>query len=364
MEKQTNQDVKEQEIDLLELFGKLWVQKKKIAKTMGYAALIGLVVAFSIPKEYKVSVTLSPESGKAAGGSLAGMASMLGLGNISMSDADALNVSLFPDIMASTPFALELYHMQVKPEHGDSVMPLYAYMEEQRAPWWSTLFSLPGKAVGGILSLFKEEEKEGNQAMINPFRLTRKESKRLTAIKESMEAEADTKTGMTTITVTLHDPVVTATVADSVLHKLQAYITAYRTKKATEDFKHQEMLCNESKKEYYQLQKEYAVYMDKNRLVNSEAARIEGERIKAQMTLANQVYQQAATQMELYRAKIQEDKPVFAVVEPATVPLTPAAPKKVFILIGFMFLAFVGCSAWILFGKELWEDVKNNLKNN
>ena len=56
---------------------------------MGYATLIGLVVAFSIPKEYTVSVTLSPESGRPPEGVLAGMASMLGLGNISMSDADA-----------------------------------------------------------------------------------------------------------------------------------------------------------------------------------------------------------------------------------------------------------------------------------
>lgn len=364
MEKQTNQDAKEQEIDLLELFGKLWIQKKKIVKTMGYATLIGLVVAFSIPKEYTVSVTLSPESGKATRGSLAGMASMLGLGNISMSDADALNMSLFPDIMASTPFALELYHMQVKPEGCDSTMALYAYMEEQRAPWWSYVMGLPGKTIGGVMSLFKEKAEEGEKAIIDPFRLTRDESKRLEAIKKCMEAEADTKTGMTTITVTLQDPVVTATVADSVLHKLQAYITAYRTKKATEDFKYQEMLCNKAQEEYYRFQKEYATYMDKNRLVNSEAAKIEGERINAQMKLANQVYQQAATQMELYRAKIQEDKPVFAVVEPATVPLVPSAPRKVLILIGFMFLAFVGSSAWILFGKELWEDLKNSLKNN
>ncbi len=297
MEKQTNQDAKEQEIDLLELFGKLWIQKKKIVKTMGYATLIGLVVAFSIPKEYTVSVTLSPESGKATGGSLAGMASMLGLGNISMSDADALNMSLFPDIMASTPFALELYHMQVKPEVAgmasmlglgnismsdadalnmslfpdimastpfalelyhmqvkpegcDSTMALYAYMEEQRAPWWSYVMGLPGKTISGVMSLFKEKAEEGEKAIIDPFRLTRDESKRLEAIKKCMEAEADTKTGMTTITVTLQDPVVTATVADSVLHKLQAYITAYRTKKATEDFKYQEMLCNKAQEEY------------------------------------------------------------------------------------------------------------------
>ena len=128
---------------------------------------------------------------------------MLGLGNISMSDADALNMSLFPDIMASTPFALELYHMQVKPEGCDSTMALYAYMEEQRAPWWSYVMGLPGKVIGGVMSLFKEKAEEGEKAIIDPFRLTRDESKRLEAIKKCMEAEADTKTGMTTITVTL-----------------------------------------------------------------------------------------------------------------------------------------------------------------
>ena len=43
---------KEQEIDLLELVGKLWRKKKQICKAAGYGALIGLVVAFSLPREY------------------------------------------------------------------------------------------------------------------------------------------------------------------------------------------------------------------------------------------------------------------------------------------------------------------------
>lgn len=364
MEKQTNQEQKEQEIDLLELFGKLWKQKKTVFKAIGYAIIAGLVIAFSMPKEYTVTVTLSPESGKASGGSLAGMASMLGLGNISMTDADALNISLFPDIMMSTPFALELYNMQVKPEECDTTLTLHAYMEEQSKPWWGYLFSLPGKAIGGAISLIKDQPEETERTHPDPFRLTPKEKKQLEAIKKAMTAEADTKTGITTITVTLQDPEVTATVADSVIHKLQAYITAYRTKKVAEDFKYQEMLYNKAKEEYYACQKEYATYMDKNQLVTLQSARIEGERIKAQMELANQVYQQAATQMELYRAKIQEEKPVFAVVEPATVPLVPSAPQKVLILVGFIFLAFVGSSAWILFGKELWSDVKKQLKDN
>ena len=352
---------KEQEIDLLELVGKLWRKKKQICKAAGYGALIGLVVAFSLPREYTVSVTLSPESGKTGSSSLMGMASMLGLGNVSVPDADALNVSLFPEIMASTPFALELYSMQVKPEKSDTTVALHQFVEEQSKPWWGYVFALPGKAIGGVMSLFSDKEEEERIAP-DPFHLTRKEEKSLMLIKESMKAEADKTTGITTVSVTLQDPVVTAVVADSVVNKLQQYIADYRTRKATEDFDYQKKLYDKAKDEYYRLQQEYARYVDKNQQVILQSAKIEQERLKEQYNLAYQLFQQAATQLEVLRAKIQEDKPVFAVVEPASVPLKPSAPRKVIILIGFVFLAVVGSGAWILFGKELWEDVKKGIR--
>ena len=158
----------EQEIDLLELFGKLWKRKKSIAKAVGYGALIGLVVAFSMPREYTVTVTLSPESGSSSSSGLMGMASMLGLGNISVSNEDALNVSLFPDIMASTPFALELYGMQVRPEKSDTTLALHRFMEGQRKSWFGYLFALPGMAVGGVMSLFGDGDEKTEREIPDP----------------------------------------------------------------------------------------------------------------------------------------------------------------------------------------------------
>ena len=353
---------KEEELDLLEIVQILFRKRKTIYKSVGISILFALIIAFSMPREYTVTVTLSPESGTSSSSSLMGMASMLGLGNISMSNEDALNVSLFPDIMASTPFALELYGMQVRPENSDTTLALHRFMEGQSRPWFGYLFALPGMAVGGVMSLFGDMEEMTAREIPDPFHLTREEEKSLMDIKKMMSAEADKTTGITTISVTLQDPVVAAVVADSVVHKLQAYITAYRTKKATEDFNYQEKLYEKSKEEYYRIQREYAAFQDRNQLVTLNAAKVEGERMETQLKLASQIYQQAATQLELLRAKIQEDKPVFAVVEPATVPLKPSAPRKALILVGFMFLAFVGSAAWILFGKDLWTDIKNELK--
>ena len=81
--------------------------------------------------------------------------------------------------------------------------------------------------------------------------------------------------------------------------------------------------------------------------------RAEQERLQNEMNLAYQVYTQVSQQLQMARAKVQEITPVYTVVQPATVPLQPAKPNKIMILIGFVFLAGVGSVGWILFVKDL-----------
>lgn len=353
--------MEEQEIDLLALAKKLWERKKFFYKTLGCALVIGLVIAFSIPKEYSVTVTLAPESIRRTSSSLASMAAMVGLGDLTAStERDALNILLFPDILASNPFALELYDMPVKPTESDTVMALNKYISAAKRPWWSSVMGLPGKMIGGITSLFSSKEDATKVDSLNPFRLTKAESGKIGAIKKAMEANVDKKTGITTITVTMQDAVVAATVADSVVVKLQDYVTEYRTKKAAIDCEYWEKLYQEKQKEYYEAQQRFANYVDENKNLFTQRSKIEGDRLQNEMNLAFQMYNQMATQLQMAQGKLQEAKPVFAVVQPATVPLLPSAPRKLVILIGCLFLAFVGTAGWILFGEDVWNKLKNN----
>ena len=57
----------EQEIDLVELAHKVWAEKKLIFKVCAITAVVGLVVAFSIPKEYTTKVKVVHESGGNSG---------------------------------------------------------------------------------------------------------------------------------------------------------------------------------------------------------------------------------------------------------------------------------------------------------
>lgn len=217
---------------------------------------------------------------------------------------------------------------------------------------------IPSLAISGVKSLlFETESQDSIQSSINPFHLTPKQEGKLNFLRRALKAEIDKKSEMTTIIVTFQDPLVAAIVADTAVAKLQEYITNYRIKKAKEDCEYLEKLCNERKQEYYDAQMRYAKFMDANRGMSLESVKIESERLQNATSITNQVYSQVETQLQVARAKVQEAKPVFAVVEPATVPLHASGPNKPLIFIAFIFLGFMAGVLWILWGEDLWHNI-------
>ncbi len=356
-----NHNDEELEIDLMDLLRKVIGIRKKIYKAAGIGLIIGVIVAISIPKQYTVEVTLSPEMGNNKGGGLSGLAaSFLGSG-VSMGDGtDALNASLSADIVSSTPFLLELSNMKV-PVSGSEEISLSSYLDEESSPWWSYVIGFPGMVIGGVKSLFIEDEDESifsDKASQGTIELSKKESQKIESLKKKIVASVDKKTSMTSVTATFQDSKVAAVVADSVVKKLQEYIIDYRTSKSKEDCLYLEKLFKERQQEYYVAQKKYADYMDSHDNIILQSVRTEQERLQNDMSLAYQVYSQVAGQLQVARAKVQEEKPVFAVVEPAVVPLYPSGTsRKVYVLV-FVFLSVCIVISWNLFGKDLLSKFK------
>lgn len=344
-------------IDWMDILRRIYAIRKTLYKAAGVGVILGIIIALSIPKQYTVTVTLSPEMGgdKASGG-LASLASSFLGGGATSNNNDALNVTLAPDIVASTPFILELFNTRVQTLDGKLDTTLVAYLDEQRNPWWEYIMKAPGMAIGAIKSLFSE--KVDTTSLLNPFQLTEKEAAKVKGLRQSILAEVDKKTAMTTITVTLQDPKVTAIVADSVVAKLQQYIIDYRIKKAKEDCAYLEELYKERQQEYYDAQSKYAHYFDSNRNIAFQSVRAEQERLQNDMNLAYQVYSQVAQQLQVARAKIQEEKPVFAVVEPASIPLQPSGVSKKMILMVVIILVVCTTGIWQLLGKSYWKQSK------
>lgn len=361
-----NPDVQEPDsdeitIDWMDILRRIYAIRKTLYKAAGVGLILGIIIALSIPQKYTVTVTLSPEmSGDTKAGGLASLASSFLGATPTSSSNDALNVTLAPDIVASTPFVLDLFDARVQTLDGELDTTLVAYLDEQKSPWFSYIVKAPGMAIGAIKSLFSE--KTDTVSVLNPFQLTEEEYQKVESLRKVITADVNKKTAMTTITVTLQDPKVTAIVADSVVAKLQQYIVDYRIKKAKEDCDYLEQLYHERQQEYYDAQSKYAHYFDSNRNIAFQSIRAEQERLQNDMSLAYQVYSQVAQQLQVARAKIQEEKPVFAVVEPASIPLEPSGTSRKVILVGILFLAICGTGAWKLLGTAYLQRIKEQLK--
>ena len=354
----------EQEIDLLELAGKVWAERRLVLKWCGVAVVVALIVGFSIPKEYTTTVMLAPEveGGSRSLGGLSALAGMAGINMNAGESSDALYPELYPDIVSSVGFTTELFPVSVEDEEGELKTTLYNYLkEEQRSPWWSAILSFPFKCIGWITSLFRDEEEENVGQGIDPFRLTKDETSVVKMLNERISVSVDKKTSVITLSVTMQDPLISATMTDTVMQKLQNYITEYRTNKARHDLDFTQKLYDEAQKKYYVAQQAYADYVDMNQNISLRSVQTRQERLQNEMNLAYNLYNQTAQQLQLAKAKVQENTPVYTIVQAATVPLKASKPSKLMILVGFVFLAGVISVGWILFGKGLWSSLKQSI---
>lgn len=354
----------EQEIDIMELVSKLWKKKSMIIKWCIVGAVIGLVAGFSIPKTYSSGVTLAPETQQRTNSSVSSIASMMGV-NLNNS-VDAISVDMFPDVVHSTPFIVELFDLPVQFTWKDEVVntTLLDYMlEYQKSPWWSYVVSAPFKALGWVMSLFapEEEEQVSGGGNLDPANLPKKERGVVKFFAENIIVNVDKKTGKTSMSLQMQDPLVVATVMDAVVENLKEYMSDYRTSKSRQDVENLLEICEERKADYYKAQQAYAKFVDANKNVIRQSAQAEQERLQQEMNLAYQVYSQVATQLEGARVQVQQAKPVFVIIDPVTIPLSRTAPSKAKLLVIFTFLAGCCAAAWALFGEEYWQKLKEIL---
>lgn len=357
------EDDDELQIDWMGILRQVLAIRKKLYKAAAVGVVLGILIALGTPKQYTVSITLSPEMGssKSGSGPASLAASFLG-GSIGSDSPDALNATLTPDIVTSTPFLMELFDARVVSQDKQIDTTFTAYLDEQKSSWMGYVLKAPGMAISGIKSLFSEKKEKTETIQEGTIELNEEDAAKLEGLRQQIMADVDKKTAITTLSVTLQDPKVTATIADSVVSKLQQYITAYRTSKAKEDCQYLEKLYKERQQEYYDAQQRYARYVDANSNVVFQSTLAERERLQNDMNLAYQVYSQVAQQLQVARAKVQEEKPVFAVVEPAVVPLNPSGTSRKVIVLGFIFLAVAFTGAWELLGKKYWQLLKEGLK--
>lgn len=333
----------------------LWQDLKKYKKlyciVLPATFIVAAILTLSMPNYYKCTVMLAPEipGGNKGTGGLASLASSFGINlNSASGGVDAIIPTLYPDLMNSVAFRASLFPVKVQKEDEESPMTYYDYLKDhQRAPWWSYVMSAPGKFVGWIVSLISDKEQE-ESTNVDPFRLTKDQMEIVETMSKKVVCDVDAKTMVITIDVTDQDPLIAATMADSVQVRLQDFITEYRTRKARIDLAYSQKLYKEAQQRYEKARVKSASYNDANLHVFLDRIRSEQIKLSNEMELQYQAYSQVATQLRLAEAKVQEDTPAFTLLQPATVPIRKAGPKRSMICLALLFLAFLATSLWAI----------------
>lgn len=338
----------ESSIDFGKIYKDLLRHKRLYFIVLPIAFVLAAIYALSLPNFYNCTVKLSPEmsGSKASAGSLASLASSFGV-NLGSSGAgtEALFPTLYPDLMNSVDFKTSLFPVKVKREEDNKVFTYYDYlMNEQKVPWWSS-------AMKGLFSLFGSKKKAGD-AKVDPFRLTKEQTKIVKALNKKVVCAVDKKTMVITINVTDQDPVICATMADTVKTRLQNFITDYRTSKARVDLEYNQKIFTEAKARYEKARRRYAEFADANQDIILESVRQKQTDLENEMQLQYNAYQQVAAQLLAAEAKVQQETPAFTTLQSATVPVLKAGPKRAQMCLIFVFLAFLGVTAYILYKED------------
>ena len=343
----------ESSIDFGKIFADLLKHKMLYVKVLPVAFVLAAIYALSLPNYYNCTVKLSPEmSGSRSVSGLASLASNFGVNlGSSSSGSDAIMPTLYPDLMNSVDFKTSLFQVPVTIEgdkekgEKDRTLSYYDYLsKEQKAPWWSS-------ATKAIFSLFSNKEEKKEEA-VNPFRLTREQTGIIKAIDQNVVCEVDKKTMVITINVTDQNPVICAKMADTVKTRLQNFITEYRTSKARVDLEYNRKIAAETKARYEKARQKYTEFADANQDIILQTVRQKQTDLENEMQLQYNAYTQVAAQLLAAEAKVQEETPAFTTLQSATVPVLKAGPKRAQMCLIFVFLAFLGTTAWILYKED------------
>lgn len=358
-------------IDFKALFRKLFREWKVILKWCGVAVVLALIVGYSIPKKFTVTSRMSLESssGSGGGGTLSTLAGMAGinLGSLT-SSSDLISPDLYPEILSSTPFALELFPVPVefKDKKGEMIkISYYEYVRDyMRTPWWNAVIHAPSTVLGWVLGLFSKKtgQEEADIAdefdfsRIDPHNLNLEQAGVAGGIWKAITWSVDKKTSAIRLSVSAQNPDVAMQVSEAVVSLLQQYLTNYRTEKARRDLEYYEQLYEEARVDYFQAQQRYADYLDSNQSVIMQRGRAEQDRLRNEMSLAYSLYSSCAQQVQTAKAKVQFDTPAFNMIEPPRVPLDGKPSKKILLFL-FVFFGAILSSLWILWGKDAWADL-------
>jgi uncharacterized protein involved in exopolysaccharide biosynthesis len=336
------------EIDLIELLKKIYLEKKFIFKISVLAALFGVFYALFQPNEFTSSTTFIPQlsSGvKTGGSSLSGLASLAGINIGSMESSSEFPPTLYPQVVNGVPFRVELLSNEIT--LNNELVAVKDYLEKKSS--FNILGTIKKYTIGLpslILSSFKNQKEYTNESKI--YSITEKDKDLFQILEKNLSLSINEKEGFITIAFTDTNKNVAAQITQISQNLLQEKIIEFKNKSSREMLDFALKQYSDKKESYEKLQDEKAVFVDKNINISSSLFQNKLNRLESEVNISESIVQQLASQVEQAKLQVNKDTPVFTTIKPVTIPFERSAPKRSLIVIIFLFLGFVLSCGYVL----------------
>ncbi|MBN8826817.1 MULTISPECIES: GNVR domain-containing protein [unclassified Spirosoma] len=317
-----------------QLLPTVWKARQRVLLCTSLFAILGVVTAFLIPQEFRAEARIIPEMNTSAGSLFKRLSSVAAFADLDLSSTegmDAVRPDLYPNVVQSTPFALYLIGQTVYPSDGSATTVGQLLLPDSTG--WSLRKWLSYKKAIAIRPV--------SNRLKGTVRLSDRQQELVEEIGERVSAKLDTRSGIITIVSRMPDAEVAAQVAQAAMTYLTLYVTDYRTEKARADFAFYSRQLAEARQRFQDAQFKVFQYNDNHRHVVLQTVGMERYRLDADVTTAETVFTELSRQYEQAKLKVQEQTPIFKVLEPPKVPHQRTSPKRTMILLGFILLGLM-----------------------
>lgn len=357
------------DIDLLNILQTIWKNRKVLVRFLVVGLVIGVLSVLLMPKEYVSSATLMPEySSDTQGGAsslLKQYGGLIGLNSGTYnSSSNAIRVELYPKIVQSLTFQDKLAKQEFYFPDEDTTATLYEYFMGIRSLSVMDFLTeytvkLPGKIVKAIKG---EDEKRKTQAEdlssdLRILELSFEEVKVIEELKTRVSAKLDNESGIVSVSVKMRNPKLAAEVAKYTILELTAYLIEYRTEKVTHDLEFIEEQLKKARERFEEARFQLADFEDSNQGTLTARARITKQRLDSEYEVTFNVYNTLTQQFEEAKLKVQEETPIFKVLQPVQVPVRDDKNGVLVLLFWTFFIGIAGV-CWVFIIKF----IKNNQK--
>lgn len=365
------QEKEEEGLDIMAIVRGLWDGRKTIFICVGIFVALGLVAAITMKREYTVKTMMVPQIASNNKSGLGGLAALAGIDMGAGMTNGELSPLSYPQIATSVPFLLEIMHTPLHYEDCDTMISMLDY--EVAGYNKPSVFSYVLKYTIGlpivILNSFRSEPEEvvlpsgsggpGNGSP-KPIVVSNDEHKMLKNMDRVISLDVDPKEGNITLTVKGIEPIQTAELAMKAQKLLQDEVTRFRIEKSKSDLEYIQARYDEAKEEAERYQVMLASAADRSQYMATTSAGVGKARLQSKYNVANAVYLELAKQLEQAKMQVKKDTPVFAVIQPVTIPMQSSNSRVVTLFIWTFLGIVLGCG--IVICRNYWPKVKAMFK--